>query len=167
MDFVECFPKVNGRSVILTVANCFSKAAHFIALGHPYTMTMVARVFFTDIVHLHDVLTSIISDHDPTTFGMNCSSWQASSSTCPRPSTLNRMVSQSPRTMSSPCTSAASPGTSRATCCNGFHGPTSTTIQHTMRPSAPRHSTSSSGLIHQSSGHTSQALRGFRPSLSN
>jgi hypothetical protein len=43
MDFIEGFPKVSGKSVILTVVDRFSKYAHFIPLGHPYTATMVAR----------------------------------------------------------------------------------------------------------------------------
>jgi hypothetical protein len=39
MDFIERLPKVGGKSVILTVVDRFSKYAHFIALGHPYTDT--------------------------------------------------------------------------------------------------------------------------------
>jgi hypothetical protein len=50
MDFVEGFPKVNGKSVVLTVVDRFSKSAHFIALGHPYTVSSVAKVFFDEIV---------------------------------------------------------------------------------------------------------------------
>jgi len=42
MDFVEALPKVNGKTVIMTVVDRFSKAAHFIALSHPYTATSVA-----------------------------------------------------------------------------------------------------------------------------
>ncbi|XP_066310847.1 uncharacterized protein [Miscanthus floridulus] len=39
--------------------------AHFIALGHPYTATSVARAFFDGIVRLHGFPLSIISDRDP------------------------------------------------------------------------------------------------------
>jgi hypothetical protein len=65
MDFVEGFPHINGKAVILTMVDQFSKFAHFILLGHPYTTTSMARAFFTDIVRLHDLLSSIVSDRDP------------------------------------------------------------------------------------------------------
>jgi hypothetical protein len=69
MDFVEGFPKVGGKSVILTVLYCFSKYGHFIALVHPYSTASVAKAFFDDIVRLHGILTSIpmsiMSDRDP------------------------------------------------------------------------------------------------------
>ena len=65
VDFIEGLPKVHGKSVILTVVDRFSKYAHFIALGHPYTVSSVARAFFQDIVHLHGFPTSIVSDRDP------------------------------------------------------------------------------------------------------
>jgi hypothetical protein len=43
----------------------FSKYAHFIALGHPYSATSVARTFFDQIVWLHGIPCSIVSDHGP------------------------------------------------------------------------------------------------------
>lgn len=65
MDFIEALPKVHGKSVILTVVDRFSKYAHFIPLGHPYTTASVARAFFNDIVRLHGLPDSIVSDRDP------------------------------------------------------------------------------------------------------
>jgi len=65
MDFVEGFPKVGGKSVVLTVVDRLSKYAHFIALGHPYSATSVARAFFDQVVRLHGIPCSIISDRDP------------------------------------------------------------------------------------------------------
>ncbi|WVZ70681.1 hypothetical protein U9M48_019324 [Paspalum notatum var. saurae] len=53
MDFVEGFPKVGGKSVVLTVVDRFSKYGHFIPLGHPYSAASVARAFFDGIVRLH------------------------------------------------------------------------------------------------------------------
>jgi hypothetical protein len=65
MDFIEALPKVHGKNVILTVVNRFSKFAHFIPLSHPYTASSVARTFFTEVVRLHGIPESIVSDRDP------------------------------------------------------------------------------------------------------
>lgn len=65
MDFVEALPKVHGKSILLTVVDRFSKYAHFIPLGHPYTAASVARAFFADIVCLHGFPKLIVSDRDP------------------------------------------------------------------------------------------------------
>jgi len=65
LDFIEALPRVNGKSVILSVVDRFSKYCHFIALAHPYTAETVAQAFFTDIVRLHGMPQSIVSDRDP------------------------------------------------------------------------------------------------------
>lgn len=65
LDFVEGFPRVGGKSIVLTVVDRFSKYAHFVALAHPYTATTVAQAFFDNIVRLHGVPCSIVSDRDP------------------------------------------------------------------------------------------------------
>jgi hypothetical protein len=65
MDFIEGFPKVSGKSVVVTVVDRLSKYAHFIALGHPYTATTIAVAFYEQIVRLHGIPASIVSDRDP------------------------------------------------------------------------------------------------------
>uniref|UniRef100_A0A452XHI3 Integrase catalytic domain-containing protein n=1 Tax=Aegilops tauschii subsp. strangulata TaxID=200361 RepID=A0A452XHI3_AEGTS len=65
MDFVEGPRKVGGKSVILIVVDGFSKYSHFIALGHSYFASSVAKAFFANIVRLHGFLSSIVSDRDP------------------------------------------------------------------------------------------------------
>jgi hypothetical protein len=65
MDFIEALPWVNGKSVILTVVDRFSKSCHFIPLAHPYSAESVAQVFFAEVVRLHGIPQSIVSDRDP------------------------------------------------------------------------------------------------------
>jgi hypothetical protein len=65
IDFIEALPKVQGKTVILSVVDRFSKYCHFIPLAHPYTAESVADAFFADIVRLHGVPQSIVSDRDP------------------------------------------------------------------------------------------------------
>jgi len=65
IDFIEVLPKVQGKTVILSVVDRFSKYCHFIPLAHPYTAESVASAFFADIVRLHGVPQSITSDRDP------------------------------------------------------------------------------------------------------
>jgi hypothetical protein len=64
MDFVEGFPWVGDKSVILTIVDRFSKMAHFVALSHPYSTQSMARAFFDNIVRLHGFPCSIVSDRD-------------------------------------------------------------------------------------------------------
>jgi hypothetical protein len=56
MDFVEGFRKVDGKSVVLTVVDRFSKSAHLIPLSHPYTAASVAKALFDNIVQLQGSL---------------------------------------------------------------------------------------------------------------
>jgi hypothetical protein len=65
IDFIEALPRVQGKTVILSVVDRFSKYCHFIPLAHPYTAESVAHAFFGDIIRLHGVPQSIVSGHDP------------------------------------------------------------------------------------------------------
>jgi hypothetical protein len=64
MDFVKGLPRVNGKSVILMVIDRFSKYCHFLPLGHLYITMSVVHLFYDNIVKLHGIPSSIVSDQD-------------------------------------------------------------------------------------------------------
>jgi hypothetical protein len=59
IDFIEALPHVN-KTMILTMVDRLSKAAHFIPMGRPYTSTSMAQP-----VRLDGLPSSIVSNHDP------------------------------------------------------------------------------------------------------
>lgn len=64
MDFIDGLPKSFGKSVILVIVDRLSKAAHFIALSHPYSAASVAQAFLDTVYRLHGLPQSIVSDRD-------------------------------------------------------------------------------------------------------
>ena len=65
MDFITGLPKSGKKSVIMVVVDRLSKYAHFCALPHPFTPTLVAQYFMDQIFKLHGMPTSIVFDRDP------------------------------------------------------------------------------------------------------
>ncbi|WVZ15235.1 hypothetical protein V8G54_012801 [Vigna mungo] len=65
MDFIEGLPNSFGKEVIFVVVERLSKAAHFMALQHPYTVATVAQCFLDNIFKLHGFPATITSDRDP------------------------------------------------------------------------------------------------------
>jgi transposase InsO family protein len=64
MDFIEGLPMLDNANVILVVVDRLTKYAHFLPLKHPYTAVTVAKAYLDNIVKLHGVPLSIVSDRD-------------------------------------------------------------------------------------------------------
>jgi len=64
MDFIEALPLSDGYNVIMVVVDRFSKYAHFVPLRHPFTTQKVSKAFLDNIVKLHGMPLTILSDRD-------------------------------------------------------------------------------------------------------
>jgi hypothetical protein len=64
LDFMDGLPTSDGKTVVLVVVDRLTKYSHFLALSHPYTARTVAAIFIAQIVRLHGIPKSMVSNWD-------------------------------------------------------------------------------------------------------
>ena len=65
MDFVSGLPKsLGGNDVVWVIVNRLTKSAHFLPFRTTFTLDKLTSLYVKEIVRLHGVLVSIVSDRD-------------------------------------------------------------------------------------------------------
>ena len=65
MDYVTHFPRtLQGHEVVWVIVDLLTKSAHFLALQMTFTLERLCRLYIREIVRLHGVPVSIVSDRD-------------------------------------------------------------------------------------------------------
>ena len=66
MDFLTHFPRTpQGHDTVWVIVDRITKSAHFLALRMTLTLERFCQLYNREIVDLHGVLVSIVSDRDP------------------------------------------------------------------------------------------------------
>jgi hypothetical protein len=66
MDFVSGLPRSpKGRDAIWVIVDRLTKSAHFIPIRMNYSLDQLAQLYIEEIVRLHGIPVSIVSDRDP------------------------------------------------------------------------------------------------------
>ena len=69
MDFIEALPKSEGSDTIWVIVDRLSKYAHFIPLNYPFNAKDLARIFVKEVIRLHGIPKSVVSDRGSTFLG--------------------------------------------------------------------------------------------------
>ena len=66
MDFVTHLPRTfRGHDTIWVIVDRLTKSSHFLAMNLRMSMVKLAHMYIKEIVRLHGVPSSIVSDKDP------------------------------------------------------------------------------------------------------
>ena len=66
MDFVLGLPQTqSGKDAIWVIMDRLTKFAHFLAIHSTYSIERLARLYIDEVMRLHGVLVSTVSDRNP------------------------------------------------------------------------------------------------------
>ena len=66
MDFVSHLPRTSrDHDVVCVIIDQFTKSTHFLVVWMTFTLEEFCRLYIREIVRLHRVPISIVSDRDP------------------------------------------------------------------------------------------------------
>ena len=66
MDFVTPLPQtLQVHDAVWMIADRLTKSAHFLVVRMTFTLEEFCKLYVREIVHLHGVLVSIVSDQNP------------------------------------------------------------------------------------------------------
>ena len=66
MDFVTHLPPTSRKhDVVWVIVDRLTKSAHFLAVRMTFTLEEFCKLYIQEIVRLHEVPVSIVSDRDP------------------------------------------------------------------------------------------------------
>ena len=66
MDFVTHLPRTSwGHDTVWVIVDQLTKLAHFLIVQMTFTLEKFSRLYIREIIRLHGMLVSIVSDRDP------------------------------------------------------------------------------------------------------
>ena len=66
MDFVTGLPRTRHQlDAVWVIMDRLTKSVHFLPIRTTYSLDRLARMYIQEVVRLHGVLVSIVSDRDP------------------------------------------------------------------------------------------------------
>lgn len=66
MNLIVGLPKTSSyHNTIWIIVDKLTKSAHFLAVNTTYSTNKLARLYIEEIVRLHDIPDSLVSDRDP------------------------------------------------------------------------------------------------------